>query len=160
MQPGPLHVMFLVFTSICSVSSAVKSNLKNCPTGNIFSYWKLCFQPREGYSHNSGIYGWAEKKFPPMRGAFFSIPAPIMGTFLEILSSKNGHCPSKWPKYCPLWVGFHKLWWVLFCDSLRMVFASWAAHLWRIPERVPPPGFQLVEKLKLNYSGLHNKNNF
>ena len=47
---------------------------------------------------------------------FFSIPAPIMGTFLEILSSLGG---TKWPflfkitQFCPLWICYMEY----TCDS-------------------------------------------
>ena len=44
------------------------------------------------------IYGWVVKEFAPMMDFFLSIPAPIMGTFLEILpplGEKTGHLSSK-----------------------------------------------------------------
>ena len=57
-----------------------------------------------GYSHTSGIYGCAAlmvgfvKKLAPMMGAFLGIPAPIKGTFVEILPSlgvQNVYFPIK-----------------------------------------------------------------
>ena len=49
------------------------------------------------------------KTFEPIMGAFLSIPAPIVGTFLEISPSlmvQNGQFPSKSPNFWLLWVGF------------------------------------------------------
>ena len=49
------------------------------------------------------------EKFAPMMGAFWGIPAPIVGTFLEILPKvgvKKWLFPFKMPHFLPIMGGF------------------------------------------------------
>ena len=77
-------------------------------------------------------------------GDFWGIPAPIMGTILEILLKlgvKNGYFPSKWPNLA-IMGGLRK-----FCtydgcffhDSPQRVLMLRAAHPLQFPEWVPLP---------------------
>ena len=75
-------------------------------TSSLTQFQNLSWEP-QGYSRGGGGTPILRvstdvrqflKKFAPMMGAFWGIPAPIMGTFLEILPPlgvKNGHFPSK-----------------------------------------------------------------
>ena len=85
--------------------------------------------PYFGYLRMCDSCGWVCEKVCTYDGCFLSIPAPIMGTFLEILSSlgaQNGHFPSKWPNFFAhyRWVlsKFCTYDWCFFCDLLRTVF--------------------------------------
>ena len=89
---------------------------------NFLSIWHARRLPYFGYLLRWCPYGcqWFLKRSAPMMGAFLTIPAHIMGTFLEILPpfrAKNNHFPSKWPNFCLFLHGFSKilhLWWVSF----------------------------------------------
>ena len=89
-------------------------------------------------------------KFAPMMAAFWDIPAPIMGTFLEILPPlglKNVHFLSKWPNFCPFMGGFYTnfapmmggfyanlhRWWVLFCVIPRGGHSRRGLHIHSTP---------------------------
>ena len=128
---------------------------------HLYLTWNLVLLSQGGgYSHTSSIYGCAAlmggfvKNFAPMMGAFLGIHAPIMGNFfwnLSKLGVKNGYFSSKWPNFCPLWVGFAQilhLWWVHFLQFAAGVLALRASHILLRNFRAstpppPPPSFYL-----------------